>query len=85
LLILLAVCVAGCTNDVAKTNRIQRMLLEPARAAEERGDDVAAFRNYLSAAKDGVVYAQLKVASLARAMGPGVKPRDDSLVGLRAG
>lgn len=62
LLLLLAVFVAGCANDAAKPSKIQRMLLEPARAAEERGDYVAAFRNYLSAAKDGVVYAQLKVA-----------------------
>src|ERR687892_1719424 len=62
--LLLAVLVAGCTNDVGKTNRIQRMLLEPARNAEARGDDVAAFRSYLSAAKDGVVYAQYKVAGL---------------------
>ena len=30
-----------------KPTRIQRMLLEPARDAEQRGDDVAAFRDYL--------------------------------------
>jgi uncharacterized protein len=62
LLLLLAVLVAGCANDAGKPNRIQRMLLEPARDAEQRGDDVTAFRNYLSAAKDGVVFAQYKVA-----------------------
>ena len=62
LLLLLLAVVAGCANSAGKPSKIQRMLLEPARAAEERGDYVAAFRNYLSAAKDGVVYAQLKVA-----------------------
>jgi TPR repeat protein len=59
---LLAVLMFSCGNDVGKPNRVQRMLLEPARDAEERGDNVAAFRNYLSAAKDGVVFAQYKVA-----------------------
>jgi uncharacterized protein len=62
LLALLAVFVAGCANDVSKPTKVQRMLLEPARNAEARGDDVAAFRGYLSAAKDGLAYAQYKVA-----------------------
>ncbi|MGH6913251.1 MAG: hypothetical protein ACREH3_06045, partial [Geminicoccales bacterium] len=61
--------VLGCTalNGCAPTpdgklNRVQRMMLEPAREAERRGDDVAAFRAYLSAANDGMVYAQYTVA-----------------------
>jgi uncharacterized protein len=75
MLLLLAAFVAGCATDVGKTNRIQRMLLEPARSAEARGDYVAAFRNYLSAAKDGVVYAQYKVAGLYE-QGLGTAPDD---------
>ena len=62
LLLLLAVLVVGCANQVGKPSKIQRILLQPARDAEQRGDDVTALRAYLSAAKDGVVYAQFKVA-----------------------
>src|SRR5918996_1203098 len=61
-LLLLAVLMVGCANQVGKPSKIQRILLEPARDAEQRGDDVAALRSYLDAAKDGVVYAQFKVA-----------------------
>ena len=64
LLVVLAVFMAGCANEVGQPSRIQKMLLEPARNAEARGDNVAAFRNYLSAAKDGVVFAQYKVAGM---------------------
>ena len=47
---------------MASPTRIQRMMLEPARNAERRGDDVAAFREYRSAAQRGLAYAQYTVA-----------------------
>ena len=60
--LLLALLMVGCANDVSKPNRVQRMLLEPARQAERRGDDVAALRYYLSAARNGLAHAQYTVA-----------------------
>jgi TPR repeat protein len=60
--LLLAVLMVGCANDISKPNKVQRMMLEPARQAEGRGDDVAALRLYLSAARDGLVHAQYMTA-----------------------
>jgi TPR repeat protein len=60
--LLLAILMVGCANDIGKPNKVQRMMLEPARQAERRGDDVAALRHYLSAAQEGVVHAQYAVA-----------------------
>ena len=54
--------VIGCASDGSKLTRGQRMVLEPARDAEARGDDVAALRHYKSAAEDGLLHAQYMVA-----------------------
>jgi TPR repeat protein len=62
LLLLVGVLVVGCAGYANKPNRVQRMLLQPAREAELRGDDVAAFRYYQRAAEDGLVHAQYTVA-----------------------
>ena len=62
LLALVIVCVIGGCARGPQTNRIQGMMLQPARDAERVGDYERALELYKDVAEDGVVAAQYRVA-----------------------
>jgi uncharacterized protein len=53
--------IGGCARG-PQTNRIQSMMLQPARDAEQQGRQERAFELYMDVAEDGVVAAQFKLA-----------------------
>ena len=62
----LTLTLAACASGASLT-RNQLILLEPARAAEQRGDYRAAFEIYRGAAEDGIAYAQYRVGRMYQA------------------
>jgi TPR repeat protein len=74
-LVILPAALSGCAPSPFPT-QTQRMMLEPARNAEDRGDFETAFAEYERAADDGVAFAQYKLARMYE-KGIGTAPSDE--------
>jgi TPR repeat protein len=61
LVLVILAMIGGCARG-PQTNRVQSMMLQPAREAERVGNDERAFELYKDVAEDGIVAAQYKLA-----------------------